>query len=71
MIVARFVAYIGVCLVAFAALAVAGCGLVHLSDMLSVADTAPWAKAVIVAGVAGIVVVALAGWWDASRGGER
>jgi hypothetical protein len=69
MIVGRFVAYIGVCMLAFAMLAIAGRGCVKLGEMLSGVD-ASWAKAVIIAGVLGFVVVLLAGWWDA-RGGER
>jgi len=68
MIIGRFLAYAGVMLVAFATLAIAGLGLVKMGEMLSGAD-APWAKAVIVAGVLGFVVVLLAGWWDASHDG--
>ena len=39
-------------------------------EMLGTND-ASWAKAVIIAGVAGMVISLLAGWWDASRGGGR
>ncbi len=68
MIITRFVAYIGVCLVVFATLAIGGLGLVKMSEMLGTPD-AGWAKAVIISGVAGIVVSLLAGWWDASHDG--
>lgn len=72
MIVARFVAYLGMCLVVFATLAIGGLGVVKLGEMLGTND-ASWAKAVIIAGVLGFAVTLLAGWWDASqdeRGGR-
>jgi hypothetical protein len=70
MMIGRAVAYLGVCMLAFAMLAIAGMGCVKLGEMLAGVD-ASWAKAVIIAGVLGFVVVLLAGWWDASHECDR
>jgi hypothetical protein len=66
MIIGRFFAYMGICFVVFATLAIGGLGLVKMGEMLGTPD-AVYAKGVIVAGVAGMVVSLLAGWWDASH----
>lgn len=70
MMIGRFVAYLGVCMLAFAMLAIAGMGCVKLGEMLGTND-ASWAKAVILAGGLGVVVMLLAGWWDASHECDR
>ena len=68
MIIGRFFAYVGICFVVFATFAVGGMGLVKISEMLGTPD-AVWAKAVIIAGVLGVTISLLAGWWDASHDG--
>jgi hypothetical protein len=69
MIIGRFIAYVALTLLAFALLAVGALGCVHIGGMLDVADTAPYAKAVIICGGIGVVVLAIVGWWDASHDG--
>ncbi len=66
MIIARFIAGLGAFMMAFAGIAVAALGVVRLGEMLD-GPGAAYAKGVIIVGVAGVVIVMLAGWWD-SRG---
>ncbi len=65
--IGRFFTYCGVVLLAFAIMAIGALGFVHLGSMLDVADTAPYAKGVLIAGAVGTTAIALAGWLDSRQ----